>query len=271
MDNEIRNQRIRRQMSNILADNDVEGMRKYLESGGSVYSTISDQILLAMANSVEMAELLMDKEAAGKKGLQVAYKDAHGYTPFLTQANRSRAQVMRAIFQKYPHVIKQKNIHGKNALHICLTHAFPETLECVKFLLEAKIDINERTFGGYSVLDNAVMAHDNVANASIIKLLIDNGVNTTLHKHSATLPKAEIVKKYLAEKTIQKFMRGPASTQRTLHNAWRAPNINNPNNKGGEAYQATVEKVKKSGNFNTRRALKSRKALKRKSRKSRKN
>lgn len=66
---EIRNQRIRRQISDILADNEAEGMRKYLESGGSVYSTISDQILLAMANSVEMAELLMDKEPAGKKGL----------------------------------------------------------------------------------------------------------------------------------------------------------------------------------------------------------
>ena len=241
-------------------------MRNYLTRGGSVYSTINDQILLAMAKSKEMAELLMDKEPVGKKGLQIAYKDTYGYTPFLTQANSSRPEVMRAIFQRYPHVIAQKNIHGKNALHLCVLHAFPKSLECAEFLLEAKIDINAKTSGGYTALDIAVMS-DNVATGSIIKLLIQKGIDTTLQKQSAGLPNAELVAKYLtyrnnAARIIQRGVKDHLQEA-----AWRPPNPNIPNNKGGKAYQNHLEKVKEAGHFQPRKSRKSRKTIKRKSRK----
>lgn len=170
---------------------------------------------------------------------------------------------MRAIFQKYPHVLGQKNIHGKNALHICLTHAFPKTLECVKFLLEAKIDINAKTFGGYSALDCAVMAHDNVANASIIKLLIDKGANTTLHKDTVGLPKVELVKRFVKEKMERERIK--------YNQAYRGLSEKIPENVVGINIKGFVEGPVTPGQgrpeYPARNSRKSRKGLKGKSRK----
>jgi len=254
-------------LSTILADDNVEIMRQYLASPkGNANFTIDHVTLLGMAKSKEMAQLLIDKGAD-------VHKEEYGLTPFLYQAAASRPEVMKVILNKDPTVISHKDSRGWNALHFCVTRTSKESLECVLILLNMKIDINARTNAGYTALDISMIAGDNKEypniNGSIIKLLIDKGVNTTLHKDTVGLPRAKIVKEYLnrAARIIQTGVR------RHLQEAsWRPPNPNIPNNKGGKAYQNHLAKVKEAGHFQprksrkrkSRKSCKSRKSLKRK-------
>ena len=245
----------------ILADNRVDDMRQYLDSPkGNANFTIDHVTLLGMAKSKEMAELLIDKGAD-------IHNEYYGYTPFLYQAAGTRAEVMKVIFDKDPSVIYDKDPRGWNALHLSVRHPFKESLECAEFLLNAKIDINAKTTGGYTALDITMMSR-NVATERIIKLLIDKGINTILHKDTARLPNAELVKRFVKEKMERERL--------TYNQAYRGLAGKIPENVVGINIKGFIEGPVAPGQgrpeYPSRSvSRKSRKSLKRKSRKSRKN
>ena len=188
---------------------------------------------------------------------------------------------IKKLLERDPNLIRARSPardDRETLLHKCVMGGNNYSLECVKVLLahEPKIDINGLTDAGedegLTPLDYAVQSNG-PATKEIIKLLIDNGATRESPQPSEY---DAFIDEYIAGKKIGKFMIGVNSKRRTLHNAWRAPNINNPdntNNRGGEAYQALLAKVEKSGNFSRKsrkwsKPRKSRKGYKlRKSRK----
>jgi len=248
-------------LSTILADDNVEIMRQYLASPkGNANFTIDHVTLLGMAKSKEMAELLIANGAD-------IHNEYYGYTPFLYQASGTRAEVMKVIFDKDPSVIYNKDSRGWNALHLCVRHAYKESLECVEFLLNAKIDINAKTTGGYTALDISMLSA-NVATERIIKLLIDKGINTTLHKDTARLPNSKLVERFVEEKKKRERL--------TYNQAYRGLAGKIPENVVGINIKGFIEGPVAPGQgrpeYPSRSvSRKSRKSIKRKSRKSRKN
>ena len=252
-------------------------MRKYLDHGGNVDRIIHNgkMTLISKANSKEMAELLV------RKGANLRILGDRGMTPILFQASRGNAEVIKVLLKADPKLIYDRSGFRDNRetlLHKCVLGADNKALECVKVLLahEPKIDINGLTVYAdyadegeeeeFTPLDYAVQT-DGPATKEIIKLLIDNGAI----RHSTQSSDYDaFIDEYIASKKIGKFMIGVNSKRRTLHNAWRPPNINNPNNQGGEAYQALLKKVNISEEFSPK-GLKGRKSRKgSKGRKSRK-
>lgn len=248
-------------LSTILADDNVENMRQYLASpkGNANYS-INYITLLGMAKSKEMAQLLIDKGAD-------VHKEEYGFTPFLYQAAATRPEVMKVILNKDPTVISHTDSRGWNALHLCVSRASKKSLECVPILLNTKIDINAITKAGYTALDISMLAADNEEdpniNASIIKLLINKGVNTTLHKDTVRLPKAELVKRFVKEKMERDSIK--------YNQAYRGLSEKIPENVVGINIKGFVEGPQPKGQgrpeYPARNSRKSRKALKGKSRK----
>lgn len=202
------------------------------------------------------------------------------------------ARVIKDLLTTDPRLIYTRSgvrDNRETLLHKCVSGGDYTSLECVKVLLahEPKIDINGLTdyadYADYAdegegegeeeftPLDYAVQTHG-PATKEIIKLLIDNGA---IRQSSQPSDYDAFIDEYIASKKIGKFMIGVNSKRRTLHNSWRAPNINNPNNQGGEAYQALLEHVKNSGKFSRKshkgsKSRKGRKPSKGKGRKGRK-
>jgi ankyrin repeat protein len=242
-----------------LYEDDVEGMRKYLDEGGNVDLIIHGVTPLCIAESEEMAQLLLNR------GANYRIISSRGYTPFIWQAEKLNDEVLQVLLDKDTKLIYDRKGFRDNretALHTCLHHGYRSSLECVKVLLanEPKIDVNGVTDDGYTddaytPVDYAVET-DDVASKDIIKLLLDNGAYRRSDRPSKH---DDFIKKYLASKKIGKFMTNIKSKRNTLRNAWRGPNENN----GGNAYQALKAKVNRSGVFKSN-------SRKRKTRKNRK-
>jgi ankyrin repeat protein len=243
----------------IIQNDNVDDMREYLDEGGNVDLIMNGVTPLCIAESKEMAELLLNR------GANYRIISSRGYTPFIWQAAKLNDEVLQVLLDKDPKLIYDRKGFRDNretALHTCLHNGYRSSLECVKVLLanEPKIDVNGVTDDGftddaYTPLDYAVDT-DDVASEDIIKLLVDNGAYRRSDKPSKH---DGFIKKYLASKKIGKFMTNIKSKRNTLHNSWRGPNGNN----GGNAYQALKSKVNRSGVFKSN-------SRKRKTRKNRK-
>jgi ankyrin repeat protein len=235
----------KRRILDILYGNKVEEMREYLDSGGNPdFSINNEETPLGIANTAEMAQLLLDK------GANIHIIGHNGFTPLLWQANSSRPTVIKVLLDSDPTLINDRSFDNENALHLCVRHAYETSLQCAEILLAhtPKIDINLKDKNGFTPLNIAIRS-SNVASERIIVLLIDAGADITIHPSLKNNPKAIFATKYAASKKIGKFILNRKSIHNTLRNAWRPPNQNNETNMGGNAYQALLQKVKNNGHF----------------------
>jgi ankyrin repeat protein len=237
----------KRKVINILYEDNVGQMAKYLSEGGNPnFSINGEETPLCMAKSVEMGKLLVDA------GADIHYRGYRNMTPLLWQAGSSRPNMLAYLLSLDPNLIRDLESSGETALHRCVRHAYEESLKCAEVLLAANppVDINAKTNKGYTALDLAVESR-NVATERIIKLLADHGAvrsDTKPSRYNA------FIKEYKARKKIGKFMINVKSKRNTLESAWQP---------GGEAYEALKSKVTRNGNFaNTRKSRKSRKTRK---------
>jgi len=156
----------------MVFDNKVEEMAKYLREGGNPNFSINygARTPIFEAESVEMGKLLVDA------GADIHYHGSRNMTPLLSQANSTRPNLIAYLLSLDPQLIKDVDDTGETALHICVRHAYEESLECAKILLAANppVDINYINNKGLTALDLAVRS-TNVATKDIIKLLLEHG------------------------------------------------------------------------------------------------
>jgi len=218
----------------IIYNNNIEEMRKYLKEGGNVDFVINgEKTPLCMTRTVEMAELLLEN------GADIHYRGYKNITPLLAQANPGNPQIVELLLRTDPSIIHDVDRAGENALHNCVRHAYETSLQCAEILVAADPTlVTVKNNKGQTPLDIARQSN-NVATQRIIDLL---------RRTAAGLKVASFVNKQVNKK-------------RTLHEAWRPPNGNG--NLGGNAYQALASKY--ANRLKTRRS-KTRKSKTRKSR-----
>jgi len=183
-----------------IVDNDrVSEMGKFIDAGGSPNFRFAGMPLLAHAKSVEMAQLLIDR------GADIHRRGHQGMTPFLEHAMYKKIDIMKLLLDTDPTLIYDKSTYGSNALYLCIseyysTDGYDKQLECVKFLLsrDPKIDVNMKYTVNYSwddptVLNKAVR----VDHTDIIKLLLEHGAKPELAPGYEKYPGAKIVKQFL--------------------------------------------------------------------------
>jgi hypothetical protein len=189
--------------ANIVDNDRVSEMGKFIDAGGSPNFRFAGLPLLAHARSVEMAKLLIDR------GADIHYRGHNGMTPFLLQALSERIDIMKLLLDIDPTLIYDKTGYGENALYLCISESFGRKtiynrqLECVKVLLanEPKIDVNMRFPVIYAgddptALDKAVRAD----HTDIIKLLLEHGAKPELEPGYEKYPGAKIVKQFLSNR-----------------------------------------------------------------------
>jgi ankyrin repeat protein len=169
----------KRKVLDILYEDNIGQMAKYLREGGNPnFSINGEETPLCVAESVEMAKLLVDA------GADIHYRGYRNMTPLLWQAGSSRPNMLAYLLSLDPNLIRDLESSGETALHRCVRHAYVESLECAKILLAANPPVNINAISnGYTALDLAVESR-NVATESIIKLLLDHGAVRNNSKRS---------------------------------------------------------------------------------------
>jgi len=163
----------RNEILDILYRDNTAYMAKYLREGGNPnYIINGDTSLLYSTHSVEMTKLLVEA------GADIYYSGPNKNSPFLTQAGASRHDILAYLLSLDPELIKDVDYSGETALHLCVRHAYEDSLKCAELLLAANppVDINAKNKKGFTALDLAISS-TNVATERIIKLLIDNGAD----------------------------------------------------------------------------------------------
>jgi hypothetical protein len=220
----------KRRMLDILYGNRIDEMREYLEAGGNVDFSINGEMTpLCIARTVEMAELLLEK------GADIHYRGYKNRTPLIWQANPGNPPVVELLLRTDPSIIRDVDDYGNTALHLCVHHAYEQSLQCAEILVAADptlVTVRDRQ--GQTPLDVARQS-SNVATKRIIDLL---------RKTAAGLKVEPFVTKHVIRK---------ANKLRTLQEAWRAPenrlsqdeqgyNLLSRFNNGGNAYQALTSR-----------------------------
>ena len=156
----------KRRMLDILYGNRIDEMRQYLEAGGNVDFSINGEMTpLCIARTVEMAELLLEK------GADIHYRGYKNRTPLIWQANPGNPPVVELLLRTDPSIIRDVDSYGNTALHLCVNHAYEQSLECAKILVAADPTlVTVRDRHGQTPLDVARQS-DNVATKRIIELL----------------------------------------------------------------------------------------------------
>ena len=190
----------KRKLLHFLFENKVADMAEYLRQGGNVNFIINGELTpLCDATSVEMATLLV------KAGADIHYRGYKDMTPLLWQASSSHYSVLSYLLSLEPELIRDVDSTGETALHLCVRHAYEESLKCAEVLLAANppVDINAKDNKGLTALDLAVRS-SNVATRSIIHLLLENGAKPELAPGYERSPYgknyAKIVKQFVSNR-----------------------------------------------------------------------
>ena len=156
----------KRRMLDILYENRIDEMRQYLEAGGNVdFSINGEQTPLSLARTVEMAELLLEK------GADIHHLGYKNRTPLSWQANPGNPPVVELLLRTDPSIIRDVDDYGNTALHLCVNHAYEQSLQCAEILVAADptlVTVRDRQ--GQTPLDVARQSR-NVATKRIIDLL----------------------------------------------------------------------------------------------------
>ena len=206
-----------RELQDILDKNDIKGMRNYLETGGdpNVLIRPNEETPLAMAQTAEMAELLLEYKA------DVRAKVYHDRTTaLLWQAadSTSEAKIVKVLLEADPSIINEKDWTGETALHHAARHSHKKSLEVVKILLahRPKIDIDARSkmhSRPYTALDLAVHSTGSYAK-DIVELLLEAGADTTIHKNAEMLRNSGFIHRELVKAKRNRTLRGGRRTRR---------------------------------------------------------
>jgi len=153
-------------MLDILRENRIDEMRQYLEAGGNVeFSINGEETPLCLAKSAKMAELLLEK------GADINYLGYKNKTPLLWQANPGNPPVVELLLRTDPSIIRDMDEYGNTALHLCVNHAYEQSLQCAEILVAADPTlVTVRDRHGQTPLDVARQSR-NVATKRIIELL----------------------------------------------------------------------------------------------------
>lgn len=239
-------------LKTILYNDKVDEMRKFLEEeGGDANFVIqNDSTPLAMAESVEMAKLLLEHGA----DIHTRYPNIQNFTPLLIQAALGRPDIIQLLVDTDPTTINAKSSYGETALHLCISRGpWEKALECVKILVaperNPKIDINAKSsFSDYTALDLAVSSRSTEYAKECILLLLRAG----------------------AEPTVHPDLQGRKLVQFVMEEAYRPPNTEiSANNKGGVGYQRGLTRFTTASSQTKSKRRRNKKSARKSSRKNR--
>ena len=215
----------RMRIINSIYTNDIEAMRQYLKEGGDVdFSINGEETPLCLAQSAEMAELLLDN------GADIHYLGFRDRTPLLSQAlsgDTNSPQIIDFLLRRYPPdptnpedkpIIRDVDSNGENALHLCVLRGYESSLQCAEILVAADPTlVTVKNNKGQTPLHIARQNH-NVATKRIIELL----------------------RKTAAGLKVAKFVNNHAGVVRNM--MWKPPN--NKYSFGGPAYERLKTKYR---------------------------
>ena len=167
---ENRNIDVNNEFLQAVNDNDIEGVKKALNSGANVNATGEDNwipLVYAYANGyIELVKILLIK------GANVNVKNNSGYTALIAASDAGHIEIVKTLLLKGADV----NMKDKNNNTALMSASFKGHIEIVKMLLLRNAELNVRFKNSYT----ALMLACSKGYIEIVKLLLLKGADVNL-------------------------------------------------------------------------------------------
>ena len=173
-------EKIRKEFIEAVKKDDVEKVRKLIESGKIGLNQALDDVKNVPLHYSAYYGALKVTQFLVEKGADVNIKDVGGVTPLSMAAYGNHTAVARFLVKNGADV----NIRDEDGGTPLLNAAYNNNFELVKFLVEHGADVNIKTVDGQTPLINAA----GLGNFEMVKFLVEHGADVNVQNKDGITP-----------------------------------------------------------------------------------